>query len=111
MSIVEGSGPDDYKRMAIEAIQNLPDDRAMGYLNHLLEDVGSTSRIQQSIEFVAEVLLHGPDGDQGHVCHAMTADALEGMGWILQSCHRALELHDELARAMWLDRPKMRAVE
>jgi hypothetical protein len=101
---------DDLKKMAIEAIEGLPDDRAMFYLNHLLEDVGSTSRIQMSLEFVAEVMLHG-QSDDGHIVDQMTPRAIEGIGWIVQGCHQALKLHDQLARARWMDRGKIKAVE
>lgn len=96
MRFVKGAGPEDFRRMAVETIQNLPDARVMAYLNHLLEDVGSTSRVQHVLAFLQEIALQI---DVEDFENAMTSDALQGLGWILRSCNEALQIHDDLVSA------------
>lgn len=99
--------PKELKELAIEAIENLSDGREMHWINHLLEDSISTSRVQHILAFLSEVSLQN---DHEDFCNAMTRDAMQGLGWILQSCHQALALQEEL---MGRERQKraVRAVE
>lgn len=94
-------------QIAADAVEGLPDHRAMAYLNHLLEDRHSTSRVQHVLAFLAETALQIDEKD---FSNAMTEDAVQGLGWILRSCHEALALHEELA-SRERQRDRMRAVE
>lgn len=66
-------------QQALEVLENLPGDdlrHAVGAVNPFLENSPSPCRVQQPLAFVADVFLHGGDGDNGHVAHDMTTDAL-----------------------------------
>lgn len=101
------------RECALAALQNLPDDEmrhAPGAVNPYLEDAPCPARVQQSLEFVSEVFLHGGYGDGEHVVQDMSADALEGLGWILRSCYESLGLL-ELMRTEAPRQSKVRAIE
>jgi len=67
----------------------------MPYLSHLLEDVGSTSRMQHILAFLQELALQVRPADWTDAIND-GGDALQGLGWILRSCREALAIHDEL---------------
>lgn len=98
---------------ALAALQNLAGDdmrHAPGAINPYLEDAPCPARVQQSLEFVSEVFLHGCEGDGDHVVQNFSADALEGLGWILRSCHEALGLLEAM-RVQGAPESKVQAVK
>lgn len=84
----------DYEEARRAALEHLVDSGRPGMLNHYLEDPISTNRVRQTIAFLSEIALQCPES---RFTDAMTADAVEGLGWILRSCHEALACLDDMA--------------
>lgn len=53
---------------------------AVGAPDAPLNGSPSPDQMHQSLAFAAEVVLHSGDGDNGHIAHESSADALEGLG-------------------------------
>ncbi len=85
------------REKALKAVLEQDDyGRGLGALNHLLEDQLSTNRVRQVIAFLSDVTLQV--NGRGFR-DAMTEDAVEGLGWILRSCHEALAILEDIRNA------------
>ena len=89
------NSPREATKEAVAALMALDDHRSLGLVNHLLEDAISTNRVRQVLAFLSEITLQ-MGSHRFHEAMNGTDDAVEGLGWILRSCHEALEILQDI---------------